>query len=74
MYVAAGMFSSRARAPLRISQIPNSWASRRRWRAVSGAADGVVGVGQRAHDLPLVHVGGADLDVAAVRLEPFVVL
>ncbi len=31
------------------------------WRG----ADGVVGVGERAGDLALVHVGGAQLDVAA---------
>ena len=37
-YVAAGRFSSRARAPLRISQIANSSARRRRWRRCSGAA------------------------------------
>ena len=45
--------------------------------AVAGAqrgGDGVVGVRQRAHDLPLVHVRGAQLDVAAVRLQPLVVL
>ncbi len=34
----------------------------------------VVGVGQRAGDLALVHVGGAELDVAAVGLQPLVVL
>ena len=34
----AGRFSSFAREPLRVSQIGNSCARRRRWRAVSGAA------------------------------------
>ena len=38
MYTNAGRFSSLAREPLRVSQIGNSWARRRRWRAVSGAA------------------------------------
>ena len=65
-YVAAGRFSSRARAPLRISQTPNSSARRRRWRAVSGDSDGVVGMGQRAGDVALVHVRGAQLDVGAL--------
>ena len=37
-------------------------------------ADGVVGVGERARDLALVQVGGAQLDVAAVGLQPFVIL
>ena len=73
-YVAAGRFSSRARAPLRTSQTSNSCARRRRWRAVQRRADRVVGVGERAHDLALVHVGGAHLHVAAVGLQPLVVL
>ena len=38
MYTNAGRFSSLALEPLRVSQIGNSSASRRRWRAVSGAA------------------------------------
>ena len=38
MYTNAGRFSSFAREPLRVSQIGNSSAKRRRWRAVSGAA------------------------------------
>ncbi len=42
--------------------------------ALSGARDRVVGVRERARDLALVHVGGAQLDVAAVRLQPLVVL
>ncbi len=37
-------------------------------------ADVVVGVGQRAGDLTLVHVGGAQLDVVAVRLQPLVIV
>jgi len=37
-------------------------------------ADGVERVGERAGDLVLVQVGGARLDVAAVRLEPLMVL
>ncbi len=36
--------------------------------------DGVVRVGERAHDLLFVHVGGAQLHVAAVGLQPLVVL
>ena len=36
--------------------------------------DRVVGVRERAGDLALVHVGGAQLDVAAVRLQPVVIL
>ena len=38
MYTAAGALSSGARAPLRTSHVGNRRASRRRWRAVSGAA------------------------------------
>ena len=38
MYTNAGRFSSLAREPLRVSQIGNSSASRRRWPAVSGAS------------------------------------
>ena len=37
-------------------------------------ADRVVGVGQGADDVALVHVGGAQLEVAAVGLQPLVVL
>ena len=36
--------------------------------------DGVVGVRERADDVALVHVGGAQLDVAAVGLQPLVIL
>ncbi len=39
-----------------------------------GCGDRVVGVGQRAGDVALVHVGGAQLHVAAVGLQPLVVL
>ena len=38
MYTNAGRLSSLARDPLRVSQMGNSWARRRRWRAVSGAS------------------------------------
>ncbi len=38
-----------------------------------GGADVVVGVRQGTCDLPLVEVGGAQLDVAAMGLQPLVV-
>ena len=73
-YVAAGRLSSRRRAPLRVSQTSNSSARRRRWRGVERRRDRVVGVCERARDLPLVQVRRAQLDVAAVGLQPLVVL
>ena len=38
MYTAAGWFSSRAREPLRVSQMGKSWVRRLRWRGVSDAS------------------------------------
>ena len=53
MYTNAGRLSSLAREPLRVSQIGNSCARRRRWRGGQRRADRVEGVRERGRDLVL---------------------